>query len=210
MSSAFWFSDVPEQFSELRDARNGTPHHSILRPAQCFALAPLAKKTLRLFVKCSNLRESVVGGLQIAVRGREGVVEVDDDRVRVPAQGLLQRRHVGRLHDQFCPPPAQVFRYGGGPVLRHGASAGLAGQGRPGRAQRAVQFTQQGKRGRGQVQGGGCHEKVPPGRQRSRPPHSGHVEKARESGPPAQPGGNLVRGGPDAFQGLWNVLLGKA
>ncbi|AXH00189.1 hypothetical protein DVJ83_12660 [Deinococcus wulumuqiensis] len=35
-----------EQFSELRDARNGTPHHSILccaalqvRPAQCFALA---------------------------------------------------------------------------------------------------------------------------------------------------------------------------
>ncbi|AXH00122.1 hypothetical protein DVJ83_09545 [Deinococcus wulumuqiensis] len=43
-----------EQFSELRDARNGTPHHSILRPAQCFALAPLAKKTLRLFVKCSK------------------------------------------------------------------------------------------------------------------------------------------------------------
>ncbi|AXG99160.1 hypothetical protein DVJ83_08290 [Deinococcus wulumuqiensis] len=42
-----------EQFSELRDARNGTPPHSILRPAQCFALAPLAKKTLRLFVKCS-------------------------------------------------------------------------------------------------------------------------------------------------------------
>ncbi|AXH00025.1 hypothetical protein DVJ83_04255 [Deinococcus wulumuqiensis] len=48
-----------EQFSELRDARNGTPHHSILscgavpvcfaalqvRPAPCFALAPLAKKT---------------------------------------------------------------------------------------------------------------------------------------------------------------------
>ncbi|AXG98691.1 hypothetical protein DVJ83_05415 [Deinococcus wulumuqiensis] len=42
-----------EQFCELRDARNGTPHHSILscgavpvcfaalqvRPAQCFALA---------------------------------------------------------------------------------------------------------------------------------------------------------------------------
>ncbi|AXG98252.1 hypothetical protein DVJ83_02735 [Deinococcus wulumuqiensis] len=59
-----------EQFSELRDARNGTPHHSILscgavpvccaalqvRPAQCFALAPLAKKTLRLFVKCSRAR----------------------------------------------------------------------------------------------------------------------------------------------------------
>ncbi|AXG98452.1 hypothetical protein DVJ83_03900 [Deinococcus wulumuqiensis] len=43
-----------EQFSELRDARNSAPHHSILRPAQCFALAPLAKKTLRLFVKCSN------------------------------------------------------------------------------------------------------------------------------------------------------------
>ncbi|WP_192825900.1 hypothetical protein, partial [Deinococcus wulumuqiensis] len=43
-----------EQFSELRDARNGTPHHSILRPAQCFALAPLAKKTLRLFVKYSR------------------------------------------------------------------------------------------------------------------------------------------------------------
>ncbi|AXH00157.1 hypothetical protein DVJ83_11290 [Deinococcus wulumuqiensis] len=50
-----------EQFSELRDARNGTPHHSILccaalqvRPAQCFALALLAKKTLRLFVKCSK------------------------------------------------------------------------------------------------------------------------------------------------------------
>ncbi|AXH00192.1 hypothetical protein DVJ83_12930 [Deinococcus wulumuqiensis] len=43
-----------EQFSELRDARNGTPPHSILRPAQCFALAPLAKKTLRLFVKCSS------------------------------------------------------------------------------------------------------------------------------------------------------------
>ncbi|MGX9687457.1 nucleotidyltransferase family protein [Deinococcus wulumuqiensis] len=43
-----------EQFSELRDARNGTAHPSILRPAQCFALAPLAKKTLRLFVKCSR------------------------------------------------------------------------------------------------------------------------------------------------------------
>ncbi|AXH00722.1 hypothetical protein DVJ83_16365 (plasmid) [Deinococcus wulumuqiensis] len=43
-----------EQFSELRDARNSAPHHSILRPAQCFALAPLAKKTLRLFVKCSR------------------------------------------------------------------------------------------------------------------------------------------------------------
>ncbi|AXG98916.1 hypothetical protein DVJ83_06785 [Deinococcus wulumuqiensis] len=43
-----------EQFSELRDARNSAPHHSILRPAQCFALAPLAKKTLRLFVKCSS------------------------------------------------------------------------------------------------------------------------------------------------------------
>ncbi|AXG97900.1 hypothetical protein DVJ83_00510 [Deinococcus wulumuqiensis] len=42
------------QFSELRDARNGTPHHSILRPAQYFALAPLAKKTLRLVVKCSR------------------------------------------------------------------------------------------------------------------------------------------------------------
>ncbi|WP_225990054.1 hypothetical protein, partial [Deinococcus wulumuqiensis] len=47
-------SNALEQFSELRDARNGTPHHSILRPAQCFALAPLAKKTLRLFVKCSK------------------------------------------------------------------------------------------------------------------------------------------------------------
>ncbi|AXH00165.1 hypothetical protein DVJ83_11735 [Deinococcus wulumuqiensis] len=37
-----WASDMTrslEQFSELRDARNGTPHHSILRPAQCFALA---------------------------------------------------------------------------------------------------------------------------------------------------------------------------
>ncbi|AXG99254.1 hypothetical protein DVJ83_08955 [Deinococcus wulumuqiensis] len=45
-----------EQFSELRDARNSAPHHSILRPAQCFALAPLAKKTLRLFVKCSRAR----------------------------------------------------------------------------------------------------------------------------------------------------------
>ncbi|AXH00169.1 hypothetical protein DVJ83_11820 [Deinococcus wulumuqiensis] len=43
-----------EQFCELRDARNGTPHHSILRPAQCFALAPLAKKTQRLFVKYSS------------------------------------------------------------------------------------------------------------------------------------------------------------
>ncbi|AXH00196.1 hypothetical protein DVJ83_13210 [Deinococcus wulumuqiensis] len=25
--------EILEQFSELRDARNGTPHHSILRPA---------------------------------------------------------------------------------------------------------------------------------------------------------------------------------
>ncbi|AXH00105.1 hypothetical protein DVJ83_08680 [Deinococcus wulumuqiensis] len=46
-----------EQFSELRDARNSTPHHSILRPAQCFALPPLAKKTLRLSVKCSKPRK---------------------------------------------------------------------------------------------------------------------------------------------------------
>ncbi|AXH00175.1 hypothetical protein DVJ83_11955 [Deinococcus wulumuqiensis] len=43
-----------EQFSELRDARCRSAHPSILRPAQCFALAPLAKKTLRLFVKCSS------------------------------------------------------------------------------------------------------------------------------------------------------------
>ncbi|WP_225986783.1 hypothetical protein, partial [Deinococcus wulumuqiensis] len=49
-----WKFAALEQFSELRDARNGTPPHSILRPAQCFALAPLAKKTLRLFVKCSR------------------------------------------------------------------------------------------------------------------------------------------------------------
>ncbi|WP_240319266.1 hypothetical protein [Deinococcus wulumuqiensis] len=43
---AGWPAHTLEQFSELRDARNGTPHHSILcfaalqvRPAQCFALA---------------------------------------------------------------------------------------------------------------------------------------------------------------------------
>ena len=55
MEDRCWMMEnaVLEQFSELRDARNGTPHHSILscgavpvcfaalqvRPAQCFALA---------------------------------------------------------------------------------------------------------------------------------------------------------------------------
>ncbi|AXG98275.1 hypothetical protein DVJ83_02880 [Deinococcus wulumuqiensis] len=59
-------SNALEQFSELRDARNSTPHHSILRPAPCFALAPLAKKTLRLSVKCSN--SCTVGPIQLGRR----------------------------------------------------------------------------------------------------------------------------------------------
>ncbi|AXG97899.1 hypothetical protein DVJ83_00505 [Deinococcus wulumuqiensis] len=69
-----------EQFSELRDARNGTPHHSILRPAPCFALAPLAKKTLRLFVKCSNAGAvhmavvSLAGRFSSVARGLDAAV----------------------------------------------------------------------------------------------------------------------------------------
>ncbi|QEM71423.1 hypothetical protein E5E91_10450 [Deinococcus radiodurans R1 = ATCC 13939 = DSM 20539] len=42
-----------EQSSELRVRRNSTATRSILRPAQCFVLAPLAKMLCHLFGKCS-------------------------------------------------------------------------------------------------------------------------------------------------------------
>ncbi|HCE63737.1 MAG TPA: hypothetical protein DER32_01120, partial [Deinococcus radiodurans] len=45
-----WTFDL-EQFSELRVRRNSTATRSILRPAPCFVLAPLAKKLCHLFVK---------------------------------------------------------------------------------------------------------------------------------------------------------------
>ncbi|AXH00053.1 hypothetical protein DVJ83_05610 [Deinococcus wulumuqiensis] len=97
-----------EQFSELRDARNGTPPHSILcfaalqvRPAPCFALAPLAKKTLRLFGKCS--RGSVLTPEQGSMNKRLPV-RVEGRRRR----GEFQRRVSFRCLPQVAwtgPPP---------------------------------------------------------------------------------------------------------
>ena len=62
-------ADNIEQFSELRVRRNSTATRSILRPAQRFVLAPLAKKLCHLFVKCFRFwscRSCAPGGFQMA------------------------------------------------------------------------------------------------------------------------------------------------